>query len=210
MKTFIPLGVIAALTVLISGCASSGYQKADNTSTSLQKAAQDIDHALVPLDNVLVTLSDLVNSPQSDITDQFKKYRSAVDKLESLANDITDHATAMQEDGADYFKKWDEELAKIQNENIHTRSLDRKNAVVGQLEKVRVSYEQTKRVFAPFMSDLKDIRMVMETDLTSGGLDSIKGLSDKANTKAIPLRASLVQLAADFRSLGISLSPAVY
>ena len=208
MKTLVPLSAIAAGLLLFAGCASSGYQKAGKTSASLQETAQGIDHALVPLDNVVATLADLVNNPQPDITPQFKKYSAAVSKLESLADDVSDHATAMRAQGTAYFKNWDLELAKIQNEDIHSRSLERKNAVAAHFECVRVSYAKTTTEFAPFMSDLKDIRTALATDLTSGGIASIKGLSGKANDKVLPLRESLIGLSTDFKSLGVALSSA--
>lgn len=208
MKALISLIALAACGVLIAGCASTGYEKADTTSTSLQEAAQGIDNALVPLDAVVTALSDLVNNPGPDITPQFQKYSSAVSKLESLANEVSSRAAAMQEQGAAYFQKWNEELAKIQNDDIHTRSLDRKNAVAARFERVRVSYVQTTAAFAPFMSDLKDIRTALATDLTAGGLASVKGLASKANDKVLPLRESLVRLSAEFKNLGVALSAA--
>ena len=115
---------------------------------------------------------------------------------------------AMRLQGAAYFQKWDEELAKIQNDDIQTRSLDRKNEVAARFAKVRVSYAQTTANFAPFMSDLKDIRTALATDLTAGGLASVKGLASKANDKVLPLRESLISLSTDFKNLGVSLSTA--
>lgn len=207
MKSFLPLTALATSLLLLAGCASSGYQKAAKTSTSLQDTARDIDHALVPLDQVVATLADLVNNPQPDITPQFKKYSAAVTRLESLSDDVRDHAASMRTQGNAYFKNWDLELAKIQNEDIHSRSLDRKNAVAAQFERVRISYAKTSTEFAPFMSDLIDIRTALATDLTAGGIASVKGLSGKANEKVLPLRESLIGLSSDFKSLGLAMSP---
>jgi hypothetical protein len=206
MKTLLPLTALATSLLLCAGCASTGYEKATQTSTSLQEAARDIDHALLPIDNAVAMLSDLVNNPQPDVTPQFKKYSAAVTKLESMADDVRSHASAMREQGTAYFKVWDQELAKIQNEDVHSRSLERKNAVAARFEKVRASYARTSTEFAPFMADLKDIRRALATDLTSGGIASVKDLASKANSKVPPLRESLIGLSTDFRSLGVSLS----
>lgn len=206
MKPFIPLAVLAGVLLLHAGCASSGYEKAGKTSTTLQETARGIDHSLMPLDKAVATLSDLVNNPHPDVTPQFKKYSEAVSKLESLADDVRTRATAMREQGAAYFKVWDQELAKIQNEDIHSRSMERKNAVAARFDKVRFSYTQASTEFAPFMADLKDIRRALATDLTSGGIASVKDLASKAHSKVPPLRASLIDLSTDFKSLGVSLS----
>jgi hypothetical protein len=208
MKTLISLVSLAAFGVLVAGCVSSGYEKAGNTSTSLREEAQSIDNALGPLDAVVTALSDLVTNPAPDITPQFKKFSAAVSDLESLANEVSSRDAAMREQGAAYFQKWDEELPKIQNDDIQTRSLDRKNTVAARFEKVRLSYARTTANFAPFMSDLKDIRRALATDLTAGGLASVKGLASNANDKVLPLRESLISLSTEFKNLGVSLSPA--
>lgn len=209
MKKLISLAAFAIGFGLILGCASSGYKKADNTSTSLQEAAQSIDSALGPLDNAVAALSDLIKHPNPDITTQFQKFSSSVSRLELLQKELNTRTADMQAQGADYFQKWDEELAKIQNNNIQMSSLERKNAVAARFERVHASYVQTTSDFAPFMSNLKDIRTALSTDLTAGGLDSVRALANAADDKATPLRASLTNLSTEFKNLGMSLSSSV-
>jgi outer membrane murein-binding lipoprotein Lpp len=198
---------VAVAVLLMTGCASkTGYDKADHTSTSVEKTAQKIHRGNAQIDAVLFAMSSLVNSPATDIKPQFEKFDSSVEKLESLSNDVNEQAASMQVKGADYFRNWDMELAKIQNEDIRERSTDRKAAVAARFDRVRQSYVRTKAAFIPFMSDLKDIRTALATDLTAGGLASIKGTANKANSNVTPLRESLSELEADFKALGISLS----
>ncbi|HTJ79619.1 MAG TPA: DUF2959 family protein [Rariglobus sp.] len=198
---------IAALVLLMAGCASTtGYEKAGDTSTTIEKTARNIHKGNGQIDAVLFALTSLVNSPEADIKPQFDKFDSAVDKLDALAKDVNTQDAEMQAQGADYFRNWDLELAKIQNEDIRERSTLRKAAVAARFNKVRVSYVHTKAAFAPFMSDLKDIRTALATDLTAGGVASIKGIANKANENVTPLRESLTDLEADFKALGVALS----
>jgi len=199
--------LIAAVVLLMAGCASSnGYEKAGDTSTTIEKTARNIHKGNGQIDAVLFALTSLVNSPAADIKPQFGKFDSAVNKLDALANDVNEQAAAMQLQGADYFRTWDAELAKIKNEDIRERSNDRKIAVAASFDKVRLSYVQTKAAFVPFMSDLKDIRTALATDLTAGGLASVKSVANQANKNVNPLRESLSDLEADFKALGIALS----
>ena len=208
VKAFKPLLLLAAVVVLHTGCSTSGHTKAGQTSSSLQKAAQDVDKANEQVETVRAALTDLVSNPGDNLKPQFQKFTSEVSKLESFANDISNHAAAMQSRGAAYFQQWDAELAKIHNEDIRTRSQDRRNAVAARFDLVRVNYSQTKTAFAPLMSDLKDIRTALGTDLTTGGLASVRGSVSKANSDTPAVRESLGRLAADFKELGISLSTA--
>ncbi len=208
MQKTISLVSLAASAALLAACASTGYQKAGQASTSLQQAAQGLDDSLIPFDAVLVALSDLVNNPAPDITPQFQKYSSAVTTLETQANITKGHATAMQDEGVAYFRNWNDELATIQNDQIRTRSLDRKIVVAAQFEKARSDYVQASAEFDPFLADLKDIRTALATDLTAGGLDSVSGQARDASRNGIPVRASLVSVSQEFKQLGATLSSA--
>ncbi len=198
---------LAAAVLLMAGCASpTGYDKAADTSSTLEKAAQNIHKGNGQIDAVLFALSSLVNTPAADLKPQFEKFSSAVGKLESLSDDVNTQAASMQTQGDNYFRSWDLDLAKIQNEDIRTRSTDRKNIVAANFNRVRMSYVRTQAAFIPFMSDLKDIRTALSTDLTAGGIASIKPVAKKADNNVTPLRESLTALEGEFTKLGISLS----
>jgi len=203
----LPFVALAALTVFIAGCASSSsYENAGKTSTSLQETAFNIDKGQAQIDTTLLALSDLVNAPNQNIKPQFKKFESAVEKLDSLSKDVSKQALAMQAEGAAYFHQWDTDLAKIQNEHIRSRSTERKNVVAARFDRVRASYVQAKDAFVPFMSRLSDVRTALSADLTGEGLTSVKSVADQAKVDAVPLREALHELSSDFRVLGISLS----
>ena len=209
MKTLTPVTLFATVILLaLGGCATTGTttKSAGNASNSLHEAALSVAESNAQLETVLLSLSDLVNNPGENLRAQYSTYNTEVNKLDALANEVSAHAVAMQEKGTAYFVKWDEELAKIQNEDIRTRSVDRKELVTARFEQVKASYAQTRSDFAPFVSDIKDIRTMLGTDLTEGGLASAQTLAQKADRNVIPLRRSLSQLESDFEALGVSLS----
>lgn len=209
MKAPTPVTVfVAAFLLTLGGCATQGAttKRAGNTSTSLQEAALSVARSNAQLETVLLSLSDLVNNPGADLRTQYNTYNADVNRLDALASEVSASATAMKERGAAYFEQWDADLATIQNENIRTRSVDRKELVTARFEGVKASYAQTRSDFAPFVSNLKDIRTVLGTDLTAGGLASVRSLVSKADRDVIPLRTSLSRLESDFRALGVSMS----
>ena len=95
-------------------------------------------------------------------------------------------------EGADYLKQ---------------RSTDRMNEVTAKLKDVDASYEGVKNSFKPFTSDIKDIQTYLGTDLTAGGLNTIKDIVSKTKVDAVPLRDSIKQLQASFSGLSTALSP---
>lgn len=95
----------------------------------------------------------------------------------------------------------------MRNEDIRTRSEDRRNEVALRFNRISRQYDVTKTSFEPFMSDMRDVQRFLATDLTVGGLSAIKDVSEKANRDAVPLKASMAQLSVEFQGLGVAMSP---
>jgi ABC-type transporter Mla subunit MlaD len=208
MKHAVATAAFVLAAALFAGCATTGYDKAGGTSSSMEKAAQTISKSSTQVDQVMTALSDLVSNPGADLKPQFQKFSSAMSGLESTVKDLNGRVADVQKQGADYFKNWDAELAKIQNEGIRNSSAARKKAVAGQFDAVQTNYNQVKKDLDPFVSDLKDIRTALGTDLTAGGVASVKGIVSNADKRAIPVHKSLDALAKSFNDLGVSLSAA--
>jgi len=199
------LALIAAVLGAV-GCASSGHDKSESTAISLQASADKIVKGQGIRDQMLTALNDLVNNPQADLRPQFKKFTSAFSDFESIVKDVQGKVASMQGKGAAYFEKWDADLAKIQNEDIRSRSLARKSEVSDRFAKIKASYAKVGETFKPFMSNLTDIKTALSTDLTRGGLDAIKPVVEKANKDAVPLREAVNELVADFKAVGVAMS----
>lgn len=193
--------------LLISGCASTrNYKKAENTSHSLETAALVIKKCNTQVAVVTTSLNGLVKSPSVNIQPQFEKFDSKLKKLKALAKDMNDQSASIQTEGKEYFKSWDEELAKINNEEIRSRSTERKHIMAVRFEKVRINYEQAKGEIARFISNLSDVRTVLASDLTGGGLNSIEDASEGSEDKAKQLHKTLSRLEEDFKDLSASMS----
>jgi hypothetical protein len=206
MKTLKHTLCVFVAGALISGCASKSYEKASTTSSSLERAAQSIDKGIAQIDTVLLTLTNLVTNPGANLESHYKQFVASVDALESVSKDVAAKARDMQASGAEYFQRWDEDLAKIQNEDIRSRSTERRKAVSARFDSVKTNYQQASNAFTPFMSNLKDIRTALGADLTAGGIDAIQDVVKKAYADAVPLREALQKLSTDFRELGVSLA----
>jgi chromosome segregation ATPase len=199
------LALAAALTALV-GCASSNYEKGAATSASITDAANKIAAGKVKIDTVLTSLNDLVNTSQGDLQPKYKQFSTAVDDLQSAAQDVKDRVADMRTKGDEYFKAWDEQLAQIKNEDIKNRSTERKNTVQKEFTDIRKSYTEVQMSYQPFMSDVKDIQTALGNDLTMQGIASIKGAAEKANQHGAELKTSVDKLEAEFRDLGVAMA----
>jgi hypothetical protein len=202
------LFTLSAVVGFITGCASDNYKRSANTAATLTQSARMITKGNTLIDESLADLNDLVSNPYPDLRKQFKTFNNAVDELGVSAQDIASKAEEMKSQGADYFARWDKESAQIQNEDIRSRSETRRNEVASRFDRISQQYDQSRTAFQPFMSDLRDVQKFLSTDLTAGGLAAIKDTAAKATQDAVPLKQSLARLSDEFKSLGLSMSPA--
>jgi SMC interacting uncharacterized protein involved in chromosome segregation len=195
-----------AAIALFAGCATSGYESGNKTASNIQKAAAKIDELTTRVDATLASLNDLVGSPQPDLRPQYKAFNSNLKSLDSTAKEITKKRMAMGDEGKQFLAKWDAEIAQINNEDIKTRSQNRKTEVNEKLQAIKRSYAEAEVAFRPFMGDLNDVQKFLSVDLTTGGLNSIKDIVTKATQHAVPLKQTLAKLSSDFKALGVSMS----
>jgi hypothetical protein len=207
-KLILNLFILAATIGLAAGCASTGNDKSASTVKSLAKSSRLIDKGTVLIDQTLANLNDLVTNPNPDLRKQSAAFSSSLNDLGSTAKDVSSKADEMKAQGAAYFAKWDEETAKMQNEDIRHRSQARKQEVAANFARISQQYDETKTLFQPFMSDLRDVQNYLNTDLTAGGLAAIKDVAAKSASDAIPLKESMGKLSEAFKSLGLSMSTA--
>jgi hypothetical protein len=200
------LFAFAAVVGFSAGCASDNYKESAHTAVELNQSSGMITRGNRLIDESLADLNDLVSNPNADLRQQYKRFDHSVIELGESARDLASEAGEMKAQGADYFAKWDKESAQIQNEDIRNRSETRRSEVALRFDRMSEQYAEAKMAFRPFLSDLRDVQKFLSTDLTAGGLAAIKDTAAKATKDAVPVKASLVKLSDEFKSLGLSMS----
>jgi len=195
-----------AATLLVGGCATSGYDKGNKAAADIQTAANRIAALPDQIDKTLAALDELVNKPQTDLRPQFKQFTADLHDVQSAAIDIAAARRSMGEQSKEFFATWDAQLAKINNEDIKARSLERRSDVNQQLATIKRSYAEAEIAFRPFLADLQDVQKYLSVDLTAGGLAAIQPTVTRAHAGAAQLTANLTQLAEQFRALGLAMS----
>ena len=198
---------LAALLAVLAGCVSKSYDKGAATSAALQSSANAVAETSTKVNDVLAAMNNLTFKSEGDLRNQFDAFGSAIGNLDKSNDKLASKVAEMQAKASVYFDSWSNQLSAIQNEELRTRSNARKDEVTAKLADVGASYENVKNSFKPFMSDLKDIQTYLGTDLTAGGLATVKDVVAKTKVDAVPLRDSIKKLQASFSDLSAALSP---
>lgn len=196
----------AGVVFYFTGCASTNYKKADAASESLQTAALHIQAESRAIDVALVSLNDLVNKPAPDLKPQFSRFSKALDRLVAASERAEKAAQAADHKSAEYFQDWDKETASIKYEAVRDQSVSRKTQVSNEFNTVNQRYRENQAVIQPLISYLQDIRTALSTDLTLGGIDSVKNLADNAQQNARKVQTALARLSDELAASGERMS----
>jgi len=198
---------LAAVLAAVAGCVSKSYDKGSATAMALQSSADAVSQTSTKVNDVLAALNNLTFKSQGDLRNQYDAFVSAAKNLDKSTDNLDSKVIQVRNAAASYTESWSNQLAAITSPELRQRSSDRMNEVTAKLKDVDSSYEGVKNSFKPFTSDVKDIQTYLGTDLTAGGLNTIKDIVSKTKVDAVPLRDSIKQLQASFSSLGTALSP---
>ncbi|HTR42398.1 MAG TPA: DUF2959 family protein [Pseudomonadales bacterium] len=201
--------VTAALAVL-AGCASKeNYQQGAATSAGLMTAADKVSLGITNIDQTLGSLNDLVNNPSGNLEPKLKAYNDNVNGLQTMYQSLQDSVASARNNATIYLTNWDAKISTIMNPDIKNAAQKRRDSVQTEVNDIKKHYAQVRIDFDPFMANLKDIQTVLNSDLTVGGISSVKGAVATATTNGNKLKGSLGSLSDDFRSLGTAMGSTV-
>ena len=121
---------------------------------------------------------------------------------------VRKQAEEMRTKGQAYFTEWEAEQAKINSEDVKTRSVQRRAEVEQTFSRINDRSQTLKDAYQPLMSDLKDIRTALNNDLTPGGVAAIKSIADRVNKEAVAVKVAAGAVENEFKALGVNMSAA--
>ena len=200
------VSIFAMAMQYFTGCASGNYQRADVAGECLRTAGQRIDAENRSIDMTLTALDDLVNKPSPDLKPQFERFSTSLDRLVAASARAQKAAEVADKKSAEYFRNWDKETSEIKYEAVREQSVSRKTDVSNEFNTVNERYRQNQAVIEPLISYLQDIRTALGTDLTLGGVQSVKNLADNAQQNGRKVQAALAKLTDELAASGARMS----
>jgi hypothetical protein len=200
------LALITALTVM-AGCVSKSYDKGSATAAALHASADAVAQSSTRVNDVLAALNNLTFKSQGDLRSQYDAFVSAAKNLDNANMNLDAKVVQMRDAAAAFAENWTNQITAITSADLRQRSTERMNEVTSKLRDVDSSYEGVKNSFKPFTADVRDIQTYLGTDLTAGGLNTIKDIVAKTKVDAVPLRESIKKLQASFSNLSAAISP---
>jgi hypothetical protein len=166
--------------ISLTGCSSTGIQRSEKATTTMQAMDNDIKRIVVQLDATGISLDELMRPGQSDVRKAFVSCTDNISKIETMEKRFAIHADEMKDRGKEYFDEWQKEGNKYNNPQIRELSEKRRVELGEVYDRIAEESIGVKQPFKAYVSDVKEIQIYLSNDLTSKGIEAIAPISRKA------------------------------
>ncbi len=179
--------VLAALVVCFTGCASStGAQRLDTTNASISDIGSQLDQGAARLDTLLASMDALDSAENLDRA--FRDFERAVNNLEQTAERVRSRRIALEARAADHVAQWRVESAQLSSDSAQEISAQRRQEFEKSVATVSAKLGDLRAEYDPFVSKLRDLRLVLANDLTHPGVEQTRSLRASIANQSVKLR----------------------
>jgi hypothetical protein len=197
----------AAAMALFSGCATTGYDKAERSAVSMGNTKAEIQNAYGQVTVVIKSLDKVMGAQVGDLRPLYEDFAAQVKMLQSAAESARSRALSMQAKNQDYFSTWAQEIENIQNPTMKSQSLQRYKTTQASYTKVEQTLFKTRDAYVPLISTLNDLQTAMGQDLTPSGISGLRPVSPKARQQAITLQGVMKESMAAIDAASRQMTP---
>ncbi len=189
--------LLIGAALFLGACSSSPTKSLDTATASVADLRAQLDNGEKQVDAVIESLrgfrppaAEEADQPY-DLEEAFSRYRSELARLEKAADRARARRAAMRVRMNDHLEKWQTELENISSEQAKQISAQRREQLAAVLEQLAGMLDELKADYQPFLSNLKDIELVLANDLSTGGLAVTEPLIADAATQAAEVKQSI-------------------
>lgn len=181
------LAAVPAIAIVMQGCATtSGVRSLDTATSSMADIESQLDQGEARLNAVLAAMDALETA--EDLDRAYRNYERAIRDLEQSAERVRARRIAMESRAADHASRWRTESANLSGATAQEISEQRLQEFEASVNNVSASIAELRGAYDPFISKLKDLRLVLANDLSRPGVDRTR-----------PIRAGITELSTPLR-----------
>lgn len=155
---------------------------AAQTSLVLSEAAARVDDSNARLGALLGGTS---------LPESFQYFSRSIDQLQATAERVRENAVDMRARADEHAAVWEKELTQMSSPSAREISQQRRAAFTQRFDEVRGSLLKTKDQYTDYLSQLKDIRVMLRNDLTRDGVAEARPMIESALKSGRELRDSI-------------------
>ncbi len=171
--------LFAISMVGISSCGSTGIERSEEATSTMDKMDSEIKLVVVQLDATNASLDGVMKTGQMDVKKAFDLFTKNAEKMAKMEGDFAKQSDEMKARGKDYFSEWQKEGSKYKNSQIQQLSEQRRNTLGNIYGQIAENSKGVKDAFKAYVSDINEIQKFLSNDLTTGGVQAILPISQR-------------------------------
>lgn len=160
---------------LLTGCASTGADKVDQTSARIDKFRTGVETLKGQVTGTAEALAKVVETASTDPKPAFAEFSEQFDLVAASTAKARTNLDTAQTEGARLFEEWTKHLETITDSDIRAASEKRRDDLKKALSGVADEANPVLKDLEAFVASAKDVRAYLSQDLTPAGIDGISG-----------------------------------
>ena len=186
LSAAILLAIGAGLPVAQTGCATTGSQRLDGTTSTMADIQSDLDKGETQLNALLASMQDLEST--QDLDAAHRSFKRAADDIKDTADRIRSRRISLEARAAEHVARWQAESASLSGERAQDISEDRRRQFKESVDDVGAELDDLRAAYEPFVAKLNDLQVLLSNDLTRRGIERTAPLREDLRTMAEDLR----------------------
>lgn len=174
--------------ICVTGCATTGSDRAKKTTNLMQELEEDYRHASEQTDVTKASLEDLIRPGQPDMKKAYHAYAGNVNKMDKLSKRLDAHAEKMSKRGKEYFAEWERSYTNPEIRELSERRRIEMREVYAKIPEASIG---VKGALTSYMTNIREIQMYLSNDLTPQGIETIKPIAHRVVTEGENLKETI-------------------
>lgn len=157
----------------------------------------DLKHQLILLQDKVSTTTEALQQVKESAKSESSLSKAATEfhrrfaALEGQFSTVRTQAVVVKARAKEHYENWQKELSSVQNTDIREKAQKRYTASREEFDKIVAKAERAKEEALPFTSQLKDIAIYLDADLSEEAVKSLSNTIWKLNGEAKSLNGSI-------------------
>lgn len=183
--------ILLAASAFLGGCATTGMDRSERTSTSIREVDSEIRKLIVQIDATSLSLDALVTPANPDLKKSFGAYSDNVSRLDKDGKREIKRMDEMKARSKEYFAEWEKQGNAYTNPEIRALSEERRNKLAAIYARVPEAAAGVRGAYLDYLKDLQEIQIYLSNDLTPQGIETITPVTQKTAQHKDDLKESL-------------------
>ena len=191
------------VAVWVAGCASTPLERREAASSSMVELRDSMVATRGQIEKTMVSLNGLMTAAPDGLRPAYKEYAEDTDKIAQQAVTVDKESRQLRQRNDEWLAGWQKSHADVQGPELKALSERRRAQALERIQNIDRSLAEAREAFAPFVSNLQDVKKVVGNDLTPNGVAAVAGTAvvQNANQSGAAVARALAVTIVDLQVL---------